>query len=41
MTNYVRFENKGNISFGVLEEDTVSEISNAPFDSYQTTGETF
>ena len=41
MTNYVRFENKGNISFGVLEGDTVSEISNAPFDSYQTTGETF
>ena len=41
MTNYVRFENKGNISFGVREEDTVSEISNAPFDSYQTTGETF
>ena len=41
MTNYVRFENKGIISFGVLEGDTVSEISNAPFDSYQTTGETF
>ena len=34
MTNYVRFENKGNISFGVLEGDSVSEISNAPFDGF-------
>ena len=41
MTNYVRFENSGNISFGVLEGDTISEISNAPFDSYETTGNTF
>ena len=41
MTNFVRFQNNGNASFGVLEGETISEISNAPFDSYQTTGNTF
>ena len=41
MTTYVRFQNKGNSSFGVLDGETISEISNAPFTSYQTTGNTF
>ncbi|HBE99788.1 MAG TPA: fumarylacetoacetate hydrolase, partial [Dehalococcoidia bacterium] len=41
MTNFVRFQNNGDSSFGVLEEETISEISNAPFSSYQTTGKTF
>ena len=41
MTTYVRFQNKGNPSFGVLDGETISEISNAPFSSYQATGNTF
>ena len=41
MTNFVRFQSNGSASFGVLEEKTISEISNAPFNSYQTTGNTF
>ena len=41
MTNFVRFQNNGSASFGVLKGETISEISNAPFDSYQTTGNTF
>ena len=39
MTNYARFKANGEISYGVVEGDTVTKISGSPFQSYSSTNE--
>lgn len=40
VTRYVRYEHEGNVSYGVLEADTIHELRGDVFDSQERTGDT-
>ena len=40
MTKYARYQSNGSVSYGIVEGDTVKEISAPPYESYQETGKT-
>ena len=40
MTVFTRYQSNGSISYGVLDGDTVKEISAAPYENFQETGRT-
>ncbi len=40
MTKFARYQSNGSISYGIVEGDTVKEISAPPYESYQETGKT-
>ena len=37
-TRYVRYEHQGSVSYGILEGETIHELSGAPFDAARRTG---
>ncbi|MFW6078084.1 MAG: fumarylacetoacetate hydrolase family protein [Gemmatimonadota bacterium] len=37
-TRYVRYEHEGDVSYGILEEETIRELDGAPFDAPSPTG---
>ena len=39
MTNYARFKANGEVSYGVVEGDTITKITGSPFQSYSSTNE--
>ena len=41
MTNYARFKANGEVSYGVVEGDTVTKITNSPFQSYNSTNDSY
>ena len=40
MTVFARYEANGEVAYGVVEGDTVKQISARPFEDYQITGQT-
>ena len=40
VTRYVRYEHQGDVSYGILEGETIHELGGAPFDSPRRTGAT-
>ena len=38
MVKYLRYKSGNSISYGILDEDTIKEISSDPFDKYNFTG---
>ena len=38
MIKYIRYKSGNSISYGILDEDTIKEISSDPFDKYNLTG---
>ena len=41
MTNYARFKANGEVSYGVVEGDTVTKITGSPFQSYYSTNDSY
>ena len=41
MTNYARFKANGEVSYGVVEGDTVTKITGSPFQSYNSTNDSY
>ena len=41
MTNYARFKANGEVSYGVVEGDTVTKITGSPFLSYNSTNDSY
>ena len=39
MTKYARYEHEGGVSYGIVEGEDVHEISAAPYEEYERTGE--
>jgi len=41
MTNYARFKANGEVSYGVVEGNTVTKITGSPFQSYNSTNDSY
>ncbi len=40
MTVFARYQSNGSVSYGIVDGDTIKEISAAPYDAYKETGQT-